>query len=94
MKKLLVLFCLFIVSGVNAQDLPNFMTEQEKLMMGKYQYPFIITDDNNPPPGPVRTMAEWEQLSAIQITWTAQTTILRQIVDYAQDLLHKSFVSS
>lgn len=85
MKKLLVLFCLFIVSGVNAQDLPNFMTEQEKLMMGKYQYPFIITDDNNPPPGPVRTMAEWEQLSAIQITWTAQTTILRQIVDYAQE---------
>ena len=74
-----------MVSGVNAQDLPSFMTEQEKLMMDKYQYPFIITDDNNPPPGPVRTMAEWEQLSAIQITWTAQTTILRQIVDYAQE---------
>mgnify|MGYP002623368365 CR=1 FL=1 len=54
-------------------------------MMDTYQYPFVITDDNNPPPGPVRTMAEWEQLSGIQITWTAQTTILRQIVDYAQE---------
>jgi agmatine/peptidylarginine deiminase len=30
-------------------------------------------------------MAEWEELSAIQITWTAQTAILRQMVDYAQE---------
>ena len=85
MKKLLVLICLLIVSVVNAQDLPRYMTQQERMMMDTYQYPFVITDDNNPPPGPVRTMAEWEKLSGIQITWTAQTTILRQIVDYAQE---------
>jgi agmatine/peptidylarginine deiminase len=30
-------------------------------------------------------MAEWEELSALQITWTQEQAILRQIVDYAQD---------
>src|SRR4030095_4955419 len=39
----------------------------------------------NPPPGPVRTMAEWEEISALQITWTQELAILRQIVDYAQE---------
>jgi agmatine deiminase len=67
--------------------LPHFMTEQEKqfLKTFKYQQPVNITDDINPPPGPVRTMAEWEEFQAIQITWTAQLPILRQIVDYAQE---------
>ena len=30
-------------------------------------------------------MAEWEQLDGIMITWTSYTSILRQIVDYAQE---------
>jgi len=33
-----------------------------------------------PPPMPVRTMAEWEQIQAVTISWTGQTTILREIV--------------
>jgi agmatine/peptidylarginine deiminase len=47
--------------------------------------PKYESDDPNPPPTPVRTMAEWEELSAVQITWTSFLPILRQIVDYAQD---------
>ncbi len=34
----------------------------------------------SPPPAPVRTMAEWEQVQALIITWAGQTTILREIV--------------
>ncbi len=67
--------------------LPHYMTEEEKqfLKSFKYMQPVNVTDDINPPPGPVRTMAEWEEFQAIQITWTAQLPILRQIVDYAQE---------
>jgi len=34
---------------------------------------------------PVRGMAEWEELEGVIITWTSFQSILRQIVDYAQD---------
>ena len=67
--------------------LPNYMTEWEKSQLEhlrKNPYPQQVMDPN-PPPGPVRTMAEWEELQALQITWTSQLPILRQIVDYAQE---------
>ena len=43
-----------------------------------------------PPPGAVRTMAEWEELDAIVITWAPQgnsgiTTILKEIVRHAKE---------
>jgi agmatine/peptidylarginine deiminase len=60
------------------------MTEQEKILWQNYQFP-NSTDDINPPPGPVRTMAEWENLEGVIITWTQFPSILRSIVDYAQD---------
>ncbi len=67
--------------------LPNYMTEWEKSQLEylrKNPHPQQVMDPN-PPPGPVRTMAEWEELQALQITWTSQLPILRQIVDYAQE---------
>lgn len=92
MKRILITAILFVIfniinSNTYSQDLPHYLTEQEKqfLKTYKYQQPGGITDDVNPPPGPVRTMAEWEELSALQITWTSQLPILRQIVDYAQE---------
>ena len=36
-----------------------------------------------PPPGNVRTMAEWEEIQALVITWAGQSTILREIVRHA-----------
>jgi agmatine/peptidylarginine deiminase len=67
--------------------LPNYMTDWEKSQLDylrKHPEPVHVMDPN-PPSGPVRTMAEWEELQALQITWTAQLPILRQIVDYAQE---------
>jgi agmatine/peptidylarginine deiminase len=37
-----------------------------------------------PPDGALRTMAEWEEIQALVITWTSYPTILRQIVAQAQ----------
>ena len=90
LKKLILLFLLFVISGVTtAQDLPKYLTQEEKDFLRKNGgLQLFQTDDNNPPPGPVRTMAEWEELSAVQITWVSTTShrvILRQIVDHAQE---------
>ncbi len=87
-----LLSMIFLPVGAFTQDnsktfLPNYMTEWEKSQLEylrKNPYPQQVMDPN-PPPGPVRTMAEWEELQAIQITWTAQLPILRQIVDHAQE---------
>lgn len=77
---------LFITSqNLSAQDLPKGPTEQEKLMMQSYVPPISPFAFTQPPSVPVRTMAEWEELQGVMITWTSQITILRQIVDYVQD---------
>jgi len=86
MKKLsYIIFCLFISGNLFSQDLPNFMTGKEKEIYKTYQPPFNNTDDPNPPPSAVRTMAEWEEVQGIIVAWTNFTSIIRQIVDYAQD---------
>ncbi|RPI61316.1 MAG: hypothetical protein EHM44_08880, partial [Ignavibacteriales bacterium] len=83
-KVFLLVFIVLFVNVNYAQDLPHKMTEEEKLIWQNYQ-PKLFPQFTNPPPTPVRTMAEWEELQGIIITWTSYTTILRQIVDYAQD---------
>jgi agmatine/peptidylarginine deiminase len=85
MNKVFLFLFVFLFVGVNfAQDLPHQMTEDEKLIWQTYK-PQLFPELSDPPPTPVRTMAEWEELQGILITWTSQTSILRQIVDYAQD---------
>ncbi len=89
-KKLTVLM-LFLAFGsmVMGQDLPRDFSQEELEQMKTYKRPPVFpTDDNNPPPGSVRTMAEWEELQALQITWVDNPNhrvILRSIVDYAQE---------
>jgi len=85
MKTLLILiFSLSSVIQIFAQDLPKYLTEEEKLLLKTYLPP-TTKGITTPPPFPVRTMAEWEELRGVMITWTQFTYILSQIVDYAQD---------
>ncbi len=89
MKKSILLIAVLFAIRIYSQDnfLPHYLTEQEKAQMEYLKnnpYP-VDAMDPNPPPGPVRTIAEWEEMQALQITWTSQLPILRQIVDYAQD---------
>ncbi|MBX7042529.1 MAG: agmatine deiminase family protein [Ignavibacteria bacterium] len=76
---------LILNSLIAAQGLPHYMNEAERKAMENYVPPVSATDDTNPPPTPVRTMAEWEEVQGIIVAWTSYTTIIRQIVDYAQD---------
>ena len=51
------------------------------------------------PPNPVRTMAEWEELQAIVVTWSPGgsngiTNILRDIVRYAKEEVEVIIVCS
>lgn len=80
---LTVLACIYFIFPVSAQDLPRHMTDYEKELIKTYIPP--TGKDINPPSGPVRTLAEWEELQGTLITWTSYQSILAQIVDYAQD---------
>lgn len=79
-----ILFIFITTQNFFTQDLPHRMTEEELLLWQNYSYPVnpLFTD---PPPSPVRGMAEWEELQGVIITWTSYLAILRQIVDYAQE---------
>lgn len=75
---------LLSVAQLTAQtnELPRFATEEEKsLGQPPAVTPIGIT---TPPTGPVRTMAEWEELQALIITWNGQNTILTEIVRAAR----------
>ena len=86
MKKFVTILILIIISvPLYTQDLPHYLTDQEKEIHKFYQPPKSSLGFITPPTKSVRTMAEWEELEGILITWTSYTTILRQIVDYAQE---------
>ena len=90
MKKIFIICFLTLHHILFAQDLPRYLTEQEKSILREYFSNRVHQDilSPDPPPSPVRTMAEWEELQAVQITWVstaAHRLILRQIVDHAQE---------
>jgi agmatine deiminase len=78
------IFLLIFTNNFFAQDLPHWMTEEESILWQSYEYP-VNPLFSDPPPSPVRGMAEWEELQGVIITWATQQTILRQVVDYAQE---------
>ncbi|WP_432411952.1 agmatine deiminase family protein [Rasiella sp. SM2506] len=80
----LLVFILFFVTPIVAQEepIPHFLTESEKELLPNYTFG---SDNRTPPPtGPVRTMAEWEEVEYLMITWQPSfPNILRQIVQAA-----------
>ncbi len=80
---LLFFFLAFFIFSSNliAQDLPNYMTEEEQMLMPAYLQSRSAKSITHPPTSPVRAMAEWEEISGLCIRWTSsQQTILRQII--------------
>jgi agmatine deiminase len=78
-----ILFILILSSFAQDNGLPNYMTDEEKKIGNNYEsFPQVSF---TPPSTSVRTMAEWEELDGIIMTWTSYTTLLRQIVDAAQE---------
>lgn len=83
-----VISTLFLTSNGLAQTdgLPHYLTPEEEILLETYQPP--RTGDRlipEPPDGPVRVMAEWEELQGILITWASYSNILQQVVDHAQE---------
>lgn len=82
-----ILFLLLLTGNVSlAQDLHR-MSESEKIEMPEYLRTISNTTSTgiiSPPTSPVRASAEWEEIDALTITWTSYTSILKEIVRFAQ----------
>lgn len=81
----LLAFLLFPTASFS-QELPKGFAPGERSMMEQYlnsrtRGTGIIT----PPASKVRTMAEWEEVQALTITWTSYPSILKEIVRYARE---------
>ena len=75
-----LLLSVFIVPSLWAQTpLPKGLTQSEKISLGRVS--FTQNKVTDPPTEPVRTMAEWEEVEYLVITWEPNfQNILRQIV--------------
>lgn len=79
---------IFLFSKLPAQDLPHYMTPEEQRMMKDFvemrkklpPSPFTVT----PPPTPVRTIAEWEELQALVVVWKSFPSMNREIIKHAK----------
>jgi agmatine/peptidylarginine deiminase len=69
------------------QNLPAGLTPQEEqiLLNGTYQFGGNSRSVSTPPPFDVRTMAQWEEVQTLVLTWTSYPSILAKIVDAAQE---------
>lgn len=76
----------FISSQLAAQTLPAGFTAEELEMMKWYEvHNFSEKGITTPPEMPVRTMAEWEEIQALCITWTSFKSTLAQIILHAKE---------
>ncbi len=84
---LLIFFSLACIAG-RAQSfeiLPRYLTDHERSAMPTYSFPAARGIETPPPFSNLRTMAEWEEIQALTITWTGYPSILKQIVRAAKE---------
>lgn len=85
MKRILLISSLLLASVFRAQtDLPAGFAPTEASQMPFYLQQMQPRGYTNPPGGQLRTMAEWEEISALTITWTSYQSVLREIIRAAQ----------
>ena len=105
MKNKLLLFLAFlffqniILQAQNDEILPRGFSKKELLEMANNPFRAPTgTTFSDPPPGEVRTMAEWEELEALIITWSTGSTgiknILVEIVRHAKEEVQVVIVCS
>lgn len=87
-KKLSLLFGLILAQqAIAQQNLPIGLSPQEEQLMlsGQYQFSNQSRGVATAPAFPVRTMAQWEEVQSLVLTWTSYLPILAQIADAAQE---------
>jgi agmatine/peptidylarginine deiminase len=77
------LITLLFTTTLFAQEvIPHYKTQEEKNLLSTYSFSRSTLTD--PPIGEVRTMAEWEEVEYVVITWVPSfPNVLRQIVEAA-----------
>ena len=69
----------------NTENLPRYLTNAERALLDQYSPPASRGIEFPPPFENIRTMAEWEEIQALTITWRSYPSILKQIVRASQD---------
>jgi len=69
----------------NDRILPNGLAPGEEYNFDAYNAGRVSRGISTPPNFSVRTMAEWEEVQTLTVTWTAYTDVLIEIVRYAVD---------
>ncbi len=85
---LALLFLVFCAVGFAQREegLPRYMTAEEVALLRTYRpVPGEEEGTSAPPPHPVRSMAEWEELQALLITWGSYLAIQAEIVRAARE---------
>jgi len=90
MKKILsiLIFVLFVSFDSYSQELTHRFSAAEKKELRKYNE-FRLNNPGAPasvipPDSPVRTIAEWEELQGLIVTWKSYPTMNREIVKFAK----------
>lgn len=82
MKRITLLFYVINICLFAQTHLPKGFLPKEKLVMDKYLESF--NNKLTPPPAfPVRTMAEWEEIKALTLSWNSYPGILTEIIKQA-----------
>ncbi len=68
-------------------DLPKGMAPHEWELIDAYRdsRAGVLRGITAPPPVPVRTMGEWEEIQTLCVTWRSYPEVLKQIVRYAKE---------
>ncbi len=102
-KLLLILAFLFsqniLIQAQTDEILPRGFSKEELLEMSNNQFqpPNGTNFSDPPPPGEVRTMAEWEELQGLAIAWTGSSAtkdILEDIIRHAKEEVEVYIVCS
>lgn len=88
MRQLYTLLFICFSLQMSAQEiLPRTMTEEERHQIEEHGFQRAASNGIETPPdfSSLRTMAEWEEIQTITITWTGYPTILKQIARASKD---------
>ncbi len=83
---LLALACVLLAQA-QQQPLPHVLAPHEQALVRDYRdsRAQAARGITTPPPGPVRTMAEWEEVQSLVVCWAQYEGILKQIIRHAKE---------
>ena len=87
MRYLLLITVCLTLGVANAQEvnLPKSFAKGEKEMMSNYLENLSPSGNSEPPINKPRSLAEWEEMQGVFISWKSYQSILKEIVRFAQD---------